>query len=95
MVEPRWAPVEARLLPIAKVSISTLINSQGVGDLYRLYLQAERYGMAYSLAYIPADFDVEPQEDFDPEYMKVLFARGYEMARDGYPWATAPPGIDE
>jgi hypothetical protein len=70
-----------------------LIRTQGIGDLYRIYLGAKRDGVPYRLAYIPGDFDLEPDEDFDPKYMRELFDIGYELARDGYDWATSPPGI--
>ena len=93
IIEPRWTFVDSRLLPIAKASISTLISSQGVGDLYRMFLQAERYQIDFNLAYIPSDFSVVPGEDFDPKYMRALFQLGYERARSGYPWAKAPPGV--
>ena len=26
--------------------------------------------------------------------MQLLFAEGYRMARDGFPWADAPPGVE-
>ena len=35
------------------------------------------------------------KEDFDPEYMRPLFALGYELAVKGYPWAKFPPGYAE
>jgi hypothetical protein len=43
---------------------------------------------------VPIEFDVEPQEMFDPVYMRALFKLAYERARDGYPWQTSPPGIE-
>ena len=94
MLEPRWAHVHSRLLPIAKASISTLINSQGIGDLYRMYLQATRHRIDFNLACIPTDFPVESEEEFDPKYMRALFQLGYETAREGYPWMKSPPGAD-
>jgi len=92
-LRPRWSAVEPRVLPVAATSISTLIRTQGMGDLYRIYLGATRDGIPYRLAYIPGDFDLEPDEEFDPQYMRTLFDLGYEMARDGYDWAESPPGI--
>ena len=80
-------------VPVALTSISTLIRTQGMGDLYRIYLGAKRDGIPYRLAYIPNDFKLEPEEEFDPKYMRALFDLGYEMARDGYDWATSPPGV--
>jgi predicted acylesterase/phospholipase RssA len=93
ILRPRWAEVEPKLAPVALTSINTLIRTQGMGDLYRIYLGAKRDNIAYQLAYIPGDFDLEPEEDFDPRYMRALFDLGYELARDGYDWASSPPGV--
>jgi predicted patatin/cPLA2 family phospholipase len=92
-LQPRWSEVKPKLGPVAFTSISTLIRTQGIGDLYRIYLGAKRDGIAYRVAYIPGDFDLEPDEDFDPKYMRALFDLGYEKARDGFGWATSPPGV--
>ena len=45
-------------------------------------------------AYIPADFDVEADEAFDPKYMQALFDLGYQLAKDGYPWSKEPPSLE-
>lgn len=89
-----YQAVPRRTLPIAVRSIDTLIKTQGIGDLYRIYLGCKRDGLAYHLAYIPPDFDAESKEAFDPVYMTKLFDVGFKLGSDGYPWATAPPGFD-
>jgi len=63
------------------------------GDLYRIYLGAKRDGIQYRLAYIPDDFDAEPEELFDPDYMSALFERAYGTAREGCPWHESPPSV--
>jgi hypothetical protein len=83
--------IEASILPIAKRSISSLIRTQGIGDLNLIYLQSQRDGTNFHLAFIPDEFDVEPKELFDNAYMKKLFDLGYERARNGYPWHNKPP----
>ncbi len=90
---PRWSEVKPRLGSVTLASISTLIRTQGMGDLYRIYLGAKRDEMPFRLAYIPGDFDFEPEEIFDPKYMRALFDLAYELSHDGYDWATSPPGI--
>ena len=92
-LHPVWSEVKPKILPVALSSIDTLIRTQGIGDLYRIYLGAKRDGITYRLAYIPSDFDLEAEEEFDPKYMRALFDLGYEMARDGYDWETSPPGV--
>ena len=92
-LKPDWETVKPKIIPIAGISISSLIRTQGIGDMYRIYLDCQRDGIDYNLAYIPEDFDRKPSEDFDPVYMGALFERGYQMAKDGYPWDKAPPGF--
>ena len=92
-LDPDWAQVERRTLSIAGRAVSSLIQTQGVGDLYRIYLAAERDGLDFNLAYIPRSFTTPLKEPFEALYMRELFELGYAMARDGYPWAKAPPGF--
>jgi hypothetical protein len=92
-LDPDWASVERRTLSIAGRAISSLIQTQGFGDLYRIYLVARRDGVDFNLAYIPATFQETPKEDFDPVYMTKLFDVGFAAAKDGYPWEKTPPGL--
>lgn len=92
-LKPDWETVHLKILPIAGVSINSLIRTQGIGDMYRIYLDCQRDGLDYNLAYIPEDFDLKPNEDFDPVYMGKLFDLGYQLARNGYPWDKTPPGF--
>jgi predicted acylesterase/phospholipase RssA len=93
-LDPERKALKPRILPIATRSISSLIRTQGIGDMYRLYGSAKRDGLNYHLAYIPEDFNEIPKEMFDPEYMQKLFDLGYRMATSGNPWHKAPPGFD-
>jgi predicted acylesterase/phospholipase RssA len=92
-LDPEWAQVDRRTLSIAFRAITTLIQSQGMGDLYRLYTIAQRDKLDYNLAYIPRDFYVQKKEDFDTTYMRALFAVGEGLAEKGYQWAKNPPVI--
>ncbi len=92
-LDPDWAEVERRTLTIAGRAISSLIQTQGIGDLYRIYAAAQRDGVDYNLAYIPKTFYAPHKEDFDTEYMRKLFQTGYDMALKGYRWEKAPPGM--
>ena len=91
---PERKAVKPKVFPIADRSISSLIRTQGIGDMYRIYLGARRDGLNYHLAYIPDDFKEKQNEMFDPDYMRKLFDLGYRMANSGYPWAKAPPGFE-
>lgn len=84
---------ERRTLSIASKAIASLIASNGVGDLYRMYTTTKRDGVAYNLAFIGPDF-VEPYPGlFDRSYMNKLFDYGRSKARSGYPWRSAPPSL--
>ena len=93
-LQPEWETVRLKILPIAGTSINSLIRTQGIGDMYRIYLDCQRDGLDFNLAYIPGDFDLEPKEEFDPIYMGKLFDLGYRLASEGYPWDKAPPGFE-
>ncbi|MEH6579409.1 MAG: hypothetical protein V7731_20275 [Amphritea sp.] len=93
-LEPDFNGVTRNLLPIASRSIESLIRTQGVGDLYQIYTLCQRDGNVFNLAYIPADFDLEPTEGFDPVYMTALYELGLKMAKAGYQWSNTPPGLE-
>jgi predicted patatin/cPLA2 family phospholipase len=92
-LDPDWASIDRRMLSIFGRALSSLIQSQGVGDLYQIYLNTQQNEVDFNLAYIGNDFDVQSREDFDTEYMRALFDYGYQIAREGYPWQKRPPGL--
>lgn len=93
-LDPGWAKVKRSTMSIAGRAISSLIQTQGVGDLYRIYVNALRDGIDYNLAFIPADFDLEPEEEFDPVFMSALFEHGRQWMLNGAPWQKTPPGYE-
>ncbi len=92
-LDPDWSQVERRTLSIAGRAISSLIQTQGRGDLFRIFALTQRDGVDFNLAYIPATFNAPRPEDFDTAYMRALFQFGYDAAAKGYPWEKAPPGF--
>jgi predicted acylesterase/phospholipase RssA len=93
-LDPDWASVKRRTLPIAGRAVVGLMQSQGVGDLYRIFLTAQRDGVDYNLAFIPPTFNTPHTKDFETRYMRELYQVGYGMAAaaGGYPWRKEPPG---
>jgi len=87
-----WSNVHRRTLNIASTAISSLIHTQGNGDLHRMYLTAGRDHLDYNLAFIPADFSMISKSQFDPVYMSQLFARGQALIRSPNAWQKYPPG---
>ena len=90
---PEWKPVEPKLAKISKRSISSLIKTQGIGDLIRLYGYSKQNRIKYNLASVPSSFDKKSKEAFDTAYMRALYDVGYSMAAKGYPWSKSPPGF--
>ena len=90
-VTPEWSAVKPRLASIAGKSISSLIKTQGIGDLYRMYANARRDGIAFNAIWVPASFNMKEKEPFDQAYMRTLFNLGYEMGKGGIPWSQLPP----
>ncbi|MEX2167282.1 MAG: patatin-like phospholipase family protein [Methyloceanibacter sp.] len=90
-VAPEYKAVKARTLSIAGRAVSSLIKSQGVGDLYELYVFAKKNGIDYNLAYIPGDFIDTSTSSFDEVYMTKLYDLGFSLAQAGYPWKKVPP----
>src|SRR5262249_49455575 len=90
-----WSRIKRRTISIADHAIHSLIHTQGLGDLYRIYATTQHDGFDFNLAYIAPDFTFEnKKEDFDPLYMKALFDYGYGLGRHGYPWKKTPPGLE-
>jgi predicted acylesterase/phospholipase RssA len=92
-LDPDWTQVQRRTLPIAVRAISSLTQSQGVGDLYRIYATTQRDGIGFNLAYIPSSFNHVHAENFDTAYMKDLFDTGHRLGAAGYNWQKTPPGM--
>jgi hypothetical protein len=89
-----WETVDRRIVPIVGRTIESLIRTQGIGDLLRMYLGSVRDGLSFRLAFIPEDFDAKSEEPFDRNYMVKLYERGRTMALEGYPWLTDPYGLE-
>lgn len=90
-LDPEWAQVERRTLPIAFQAITTLIQYQGIGDLYRIYTITQRDGVDFNLAYIPPTFKTPHKAEFDTAYMRSLYEMGYGLSEQGYTWTKKPP----
>ena len=92
-LDPEYKAVKASTLAIAGRSISTLVKTQGIGDLYQMYEFARRNRIDYNLAFIPGNFPDTSMEAFDPKYMPALFDLGFELGKSGHPWKKTPPRL--
>ncbi len=91
-LDPRWAETRRTTLSIVNRAVTSLIQTQGIGDLYRIYIAAERDKIEFNLANIPPSFSTELERPFDTRYMNALFKVGFDLGANGYPWAKLPPG---
>lgn len=89
-----WVFVEQLLNYTHSQTHTRKIRTQGIGDIYRIYLSCQKDGLDFYLAYIPETFDMKPKEDFDKVYMGKLFDLGYQLGKNGHPWEKAPPGFE-
>lgn len=94
-LDPIYQQVENKLFPIAGRSLESLIRTQGIGDLYRIYLQTCRDGLEFHLASIPPDFTAKSDGEFDRTYMQSLFDLAYERSKAGYDWKKTPPELQK
>jgi predicted acylesterase/phospholipase RssA len=92
-VSPEPEEVERGTLSIAGRAITTMIASNAVGELYRIYTTTQRDHVDFNLALIEDDFAERYKQLFDHDYMSKLFAYGREKGIAGYAWQTTPPGF--
>jgi len=83
-----------RVTALGEHAMYLLSQSQGLADLYVLYVQAQRAGARYRAAWIGDDFDAPWHQWYDPQYVRALFEHGRTRAAAGRVWAEAPPGLD-
>ena len=87
--------VEPKLGPIAEKTLSSMIDFNAVGDLYRIYLIGASRGVDFNVAYMPEDYIDEGEEAFDPVEMTRLYEIGFDQAKTGYPWMKTPPALPQ
>ena len=90
-----WEETERNGLGILGRSAKKMVQSQGMGNLYQLYLITQRDGIGFNLAYIGNDFDANHPKEFDRAYMNSLFRYAYQKSMKGYHWQHKPPGLEK
>ena len=94
-IEPEWSSTQRRTLDIGRRAITSLVQAQGINDLYRLAGTARQDKVDFNVAYIGSDFRYPHPGKFDREYMKQLFAYGYALGEKGDPWRKRLPDEPE
>lgn len=90
-IDPEQAVVKAQTIPIASRAISTLIKSQRLDEIYRIYRMSKDAGAAFYFIAVPKDFNAQSTQLFDPVYQKALFKEGYKAGKSGNRWLKQPP----
>ena len=90
---PEAEPVQRKLVDIAGRTVSAMVKSSAMGDIYRIYAYARRDGIDINYTGIPEDYEWVSEEEFDPVEMKRLYELGYKTAVSGNPWFRAVPGL--
>jgi len=85
--------VERKTLSIAGRAVQTMIASNGVGELYRIYTATRRDAIDFNLAMIGNDFTHPYTKPFDHAYMVKLFEHGLSKGIMGKQWQKVPPGF--
>jgi hypothetical protein len=88
---PEWKEVELKISPIVRRSLAAMAREPGIDELTRRYVAAVGDALDFNFARIPDDIDLDPSEFIDLDYMQELFARGYALAKGGYPWLKGVP----
>ena len=91
---PKGKAIEPGIRIIARRSIKKLINTQGLGDIYRIYLTSQRDKVNFNMAFIPTEIEKKSNKEFDTDYMQELFDYGYKQMINGYPWKQTLPGFE-
>jgi len=78
--------VPYKVWDIAAAAFSTLITWQSYGDIYRFSVLAKYARIKFYFTCIPYEFNESRHGEFDLEYMRKLFYRGYRAALSGTQW---------
>lgn len=91
---PAYAETERRTISIAQRAILTMVASGGSNDVVRAYFVAKRDGVDFNLAFIGEDFELSVKMgEFNPAYMRALYAYGLDKALANDVWHKSPPGL--
>jgi predicted acylesterase/phospholipase RssA len=94
-MEGKWADVSRRTTTVARRALGSLIEAQGVNDLYRLEVAARQDREEFHFAFIDGDFHYPHKSEFDADYIQHLFEYSYQLAAHGYAWRSQLPNATQ
>ncbi len=90
-ITPPPDPVKPSVPGIGAASVNALWYAQATGDLYKIYTTARRDRVNVRFAWVPPEFVDQPEEKFDPVFMRSLYEVGQKQVRSGTAWRRYPP----
>ena len=90
-LQPEFQVVERSTPAILAQSVSMAIKADLRVLLDRAFVAAQKSGIGFNVASIPANFNAPSRGAFDPDYMKALFKIGYDQGKSANPFAAEPP----
>ena len=89
-IDPDFRVVPLKNIDIAGQTVSTMIKNQTRTIIFRTFEFAGQNGLGFNLTYIE-EKGLSCGVDFDTGCMRRLYEYGYQKARSGHFWKTAPP----
>lgn len=86
--------VKLKISDIAGAAFATMLTWQSYSDIFRFATLAKYQGVSFYFACIPYNFNESRKGEFDLEYMRRLFYRGYKAATSGNPWTKVAVGTE-
>jgi hypothetical protein len=90
-LDPDFRVVPDRNVDIAGQAVSAMIKGQTRSVIFRTYEFAQENGLGFNLTYLDQAAPSDGGVGFDTAYMRRIYEYGYEKARSGRFWETAPP----
>ncbi|MEB8434397.1 patatin-like phospholipase family protein [Cocleimonas sp. KMM 6892] len=93
-IGPELKQVPRNLTKISERALSSMIKSQALNDLNRVYGLAKTQGLDFNWVALPEEYEPTESDEFDRKEMNRLFKKGYEQGLKKDVWKKVPPGIN-
>jgi len=95
MLDPEFETVRPTTLAIAGRAYSTLVKTHARATVNATYTLTQRTGINFNLTYLDEVVPYNMRDPFNTEYMRQLFAIGYEKALSANIWRKSPPAASD
>jgi len=86
-----WETVARHTTTVALRALDTLIDVQGISDLYRVEMASGQEHAQFHFAFIGHDFTYPHHRAFAPDYIQHLYQYAFDLATTGDPWRQRLP----